>query len=99
MRIRKIEKILFREEKLTTSLLKPQINWFKEKFLANPKLLFQIGIIIFVVICETTKMERQMDNFSSTVDKIKDVTEIMNHTMRSVKIAADAPEKIRQVLE
>jgi hypothetical protein len=43
-------------------------------------------------------MDRKFEGVSSTVDKIKNITDILNSTMHSVKIAAEAPEKIRQIL-
>ena len=44
-------------------------------------------------------MERRIDGMSTTVDKLRDITELLNKTIGSVKIAAETPRKIRQLLD
>lgn len=72
---------------------------FIQKFIENPNLIVQLLVIVFTLTSENDQMDRKFEGVSNTVDKIKDITDILNSTMRSVKLAAEAPEKIRQLLE
>lgn len=72
---------------------------FMQKFIENPNLIVQLLIIVFTLTSENDQMDRNFEGVSNTVDKIKNITDILSSTMRSVKVAAEAPEKIRQLLE
>jgi len=71
---------------------------FIQKFIQNPNFMVQLFVIIFTLTSENDQMDRKFEGVSSTVDKIKNITDILNRTMHSVKVAAEAPEKIRQIL-
>ena len=69
-----------------------------QKFIQNPNFIVQLLVIVFTLTSENDQMDRKFEGVSSTVDKIKNITDILNRTMHSVKVAAEAPEKIRQIL-
>ena len=69
-----------------------------QKFIRNPNFIVQLLVIVFTLTSENDQMDRKFEGVSSTVDKIKNITDILNRTMHSVKVAAEAPEKIRQIL-
>lgn len=114
MRIRRDKKIIQvtvvgnREVMLSKDVSKPinkrikftkQSARFIQKFIENPNLIVQLLVIVFTLTSENDQMDRKFEGVSNTVDKIKNITDILNSTMRSVKVAAEAPEKIRQLLE
>ena len=72
---------------------------FVKKIIENPNVGFQIMAIILTLTCENGQMERRIDGMSTTVDKLRDITELLNKTIGSVKIAAETPRKIRQLLD
>ncbi|MDF2565823.1 MAG: hypothetical protein K0Q53_2227 [Massilibacillus sp.] len=71
---------------------------FIQKIIQNPNFIVQLLVVVFTLTSENDQMDRKFEGVSSTVDKIKNITDILNSTMHSVKIAAEAPEKIRQIL-
>lgn len=44
-------------------------------------------------------MDRRIDSMSSTVDKIRNITDVIENTMQSVKVASEAPKQIRRLFE
>lgn len=72
---------------------------FIQKIIQNPNFIVQLLVIVFTLTSENDQMDRKFEGVSSTVDKIKNITDILNSTMHSVKVAAEAPAKIRQLLE
>lgn len=67
--------------------------------LSNPNLGFQVMVIIFTMVSEDVQMDRRIEGMTSTVEKIRNITDVLNNTMNSVKVAAETPKKIRQLLE
>lgn len=69
-----------------------------QKIIQNPNFIVQLLVIVFTLTSENDQMDRKFEGVNSTVDKIKNITDILNRTLQSVKVAAEAPEKIRQIL-
>lgn len=69
------------------------------KIFSNPDLSLQIATIVLTLISERTEMDKRIANMSTAVSKIQGMAEIINNTMNSVKVAADAPRNIRRLLE
>lgn len=78
---------------------KPPSEHFLKRIFSNPNLGFQIMVIIITIASENVQMDRRIEGMTSTVEKIRNITEVLNNTMTSVKAAAEAPRKIRQMLE
>ncbi|WP_177505905.1 hypothetical protein [Anaerosinus sp.] len=72
---------------------------FVKKMIANPNLGFQIMVIILTLTSDDERLERRIDGMNTTVGKIRSITEMLNKTMGSVKIAAETPKKIRQLFD
>lgn len=70
-----------------------------QNMIENPNLMANFLVIIFTLTLEREKLDRKMEGMNSTVDKIKHITEILDSAMHSVKVAVEAPDKIRQILE
>lgn len=65
----------------------------------NPNFGFQLVVIIMTFISDDGKMERSIDGMTHTAEKIKNVADLLNSTMNSVRVAAETPRKIRKMLE
>lgn len=87
--------------KLTEKEYKPPSlgNRFFKSILSNPNLGFQVMVIILTLASENVQMDRRIEGMTTTVEKIRNITEVINHTMTSVRAAAEGPKKIRQMLE
>jgi hypothetical protein len=69
------------------------------KVMQNPNLNIQLMVIILSLASDNFSMDRRIDSMSSTVDKIRNMTDVISNTMQSVKVAADAPKQIRRLFE
>lgn len=65
----------------------------------NPDFTFQIMVIILTLASDNVKMDRRIDTMTNKMDAIRNVTEVLNNTMKSVKTAAEAPKHIRRLLQ
>ncbi|HWR44581.1 hypothetical protein [Sporomusa sp.] len=69
------------------------------KVIENPNFNVQLMVILLTLASENFSMDRRIDSMSSTVDKIRNVTDVINSTMQSVKVATEAPKQIRRLFE
>ncbi|TWH48868.1 hypothetical protein [Sporomusa sp. KB1] len=69
------------------------------KIMKNPNLNVQLMIIVLTLASDNFPMDRGITSMSSTVDKIRNMTDVINNTMQSVKVATDAPKQIRRLFE
>ncbi len=69
------------------------------KIMDNPNLNIQLVVILLTLASENFSMDRRIDSMSSTVDKIRNVTDVITSTMQSVKVASEAPKQIRRLFE
>lgn len=65
----------------------------------NPDFSFQMVIVLLTLLGDNVPMDRHLNGITSTIDKIRNVTEVVNHSMQSLKSAAEAPRNIRKLLE
>jgi|GEM_PF-1927590 len=69
------------------------------RVIENPNFNIQLMMILLTLGSENFSMDRRIDSMSSTVDKIRNVTEVINSTMQSVKVATEAPKQIRRLFD
>lgn len=69
------------------------------RIINNPNFSFQAVIILLTLFSDNFPMERHLNGITTTVDKIRNVTEVVNSTMQSLKVASEAPRHIRKLLE
>ena len=69
------------------------------KIMKNPNLNVQLMIIVLTLASDNFPMDRGITSMSSTVEKIRNMTDVINNTMQSVKVATDAPKQIRRLFE
>lgn len=69
------------------------------KIMQNPDLNIQLVVILLTLTSENFSMDRRIDSMSTTVDKIRNITDVINNTMKSVKVATEAPRQIRSLFK
>ncbi|HEY3423510.1 MAG TPA: hypothetical protein VGL27_01845 [Negativicutes bacterium] len=69
------------------------------QIVSNPNFGFQLMVILLTLTSGNIQMDRRIDGVTSTVDKIRSITEVVNSSMQSLKVASEAPKHIRRLLE
>ena len=72
---------------------------FFRKIISNPNLSFQIMVIILTLASDNVQMDRRIDTMTNKIDAIRGITDVINNTMQSVKVASEAPKHIRKLLQ
>ncbi|VBB08775.1 Hypothetical protein LUCI_4056 [Lucifera butyrica] len=65
----------------------------------NPNFSVQVMTILLTLASDNIPMERRINNVTATVDKVRNITDVITNTMQSVKVATEAPKQIRQLLK
>ncbi|MEN6414452.1 MAG: hypothetical protein ABFC84_17075 [Veillonellales bacterium] len=69
------------------------------RVITNPDFTFQVMVIILTLASDNVKMDRRIDTMTNKIDAVRNITEVINNTMKSVKAAAEAPKHIRRLLQ
>ena len=72
---------------------------FIHHIIDNPNFALQIIVILITLTSENMQMDRRIAGMTTTVDKVKGITEVINSTMQSIRAATEAPKQIRRLLE
>jgi hypothetical protein len=64
----------------------------------NPDFMMQLAIILLTLTNNNGSMNRNISSITTTIDTMRNVTEVLNGTMQSLRAAAEAPTNIRQLL-
>lgn len=67
--------------------------------LNNPNFSYQAMVILLTLSADQVPMERRIDTMNTTVDKVRNISDMITNTMQSLKTAAETPKKIRRLLE
>jgi hypothetical protein len=65
----------------------------------NPNFNFQLMVIALTLLSDNVPIDARLNGITSSVEKIRSVTEVVNNTMQSLKVAAEAPKNIRRLIE
>ena len=84
-----------REAKPITS----QSEGLLRRIINNPNFAFQIMVIVLTLASDNFRMDRRIDTMTTKIDSIRGIAEVINNTMQSVKVAAEAPKHIRKLLQ
>ncbi len=69
------------------------------KIVNNPNFNFQLIVILLTFAADNVQMDRGISGLTSTVDKVRNITEVVNGAVQSIKAAAAAPQNIRKLLQ
>lgn len=65
----------------------------------NPNLSMQIMVILISLTSDNVQMDRRIDGMTSTIDKVRNITELVNNGMQSMKAVSEVPKSIRRLLQ
>ncbi len=69
------------------------------KLLSNPDFNVQLMTVLLTMTSGNIRMDRRIETVTSSVDKVRSLTELINNTMGSIKIAVEAPRQIKRLLK
>ncbi|MDD4601601.1 hypothetical protein SDC9_37292 [bioreactor metagenome] len=84
--------------KVKKSLDSSNIGFFR-KIITNPNFTFQLMVIILTLASDNVRMDRRIDTMTTKIDAIRGITDVINNTMQSVRVASEAPKHIRKLLQ
>lgn len=110
LRLRRRHKRIKRSDNSEPNSVAPQTEKIKEavpvkpvrrlrEIINNPNFGFQLMTVLLTFTSDNVRMDRRLDNMTSTVDKVRNITDTINNTMRSLKAAAEAPAQIKRLLK
>lgn len=69
------------------------------QIMSNPNLSLQLMVILLSLTSEDMQMDRRIDGMTTTIDKVRNITELVNNGMNSMKMVTEFPKSIRRILE
>ena len=69
------------------------------KIISSPDFPVQIMMVMLTMSAGHVQMDRKIDTMSTTVETVRNITSLLTNTMQSLKVAADAPQQIRRMLQ
>lgn len=69
------------------------------KLLSNHDFNIQLLTVLLTMTSDNVRMGRRIETVTSSVDKVRSLTELINNTMTSLKIAVEAPRQIKRLLK
>jgi len=70
-----------------------------KQLMSNPNFNMQIIVILLSLTSDNLQMDRRIDGMTTTIDKIRNITELVNNGMQSMKMVSEVPKGIRRILE
>jgi len=69
------------------------------QLMKNPNFNMQIMMILLSLTSDNIEMDRRIDGMTMTIDKVRNITELVNNGMQSMKVVSEVPKSIRRLLE
>ncbi|MDU4962254.1 MAG: hypothetical protein E6X17_16480 [Sporomusaceae bacterium] len=69
------------------------------KVINNPEFPVQLMMVMLTMSSGNIRMDRRIDSMNTTIDTVRNVTNLLTNTMQSLKSAAEAPKQIRRMLQ
>lgn len=69
------------------------------QIMKNPNFNLQLIVILLSLTSEDIQMDRRIDGMATTIDKVRNITELVNNGMQSMKMVSEVPKSIRRLLE
>lgn len=70
-----------------------------KQLMSNPNFNMQIIVILLALTSDNLQMDRRIDGMTTTIDKVRNITELVNNGMKSMRMVSEVPKSIRQILE
>lgn len=69
------------------------------KIINNPEFPVQLMMVILTMSSGHISMDRKIDTMTTTVETVRNITNLLTNTMQSLKTAAETPQQIRRMLK
>ncbi|MDR1702859.1 MAG: hypothetical protein LBR56_08780 [Sporomusaceae bacterium] len=69
------------------------------KISRNPNFNSQLMVIAFSLLSDAVPMAGPLENMTAAIEKARNISDVLNNTMQSVKVAAEVPKQIRHLLK
>ncbi|WP_378955853.1 hypothetical protein [Pelosinus sp. sgz500959] len=69
------------------------------QLMKNPNFNMQLMVILLSLTSDNMQMDRRIDGMTTTIDKLRTITELVNNGMSSMKVVSEVPKNIRRILE
>ena len=69
------------------------------QLMKNPNFNMQLMVILLSLTSDNLQMDRRIDGMTTTIDKVRSITELVNNGMSSMKVVSEVPKSIRRILE
>lgn len=69
------------------------------QLMGNPNFNMQLMVILLSLTSDNIQMDRRIDGMTTTVEKVRNITELVNNGVQSMKVVAEVPKSIRRLLE
>lgn len=70
-----------------------------KRFVQNPDFGYQFLVVLLTLTGDNFKMDRRIDNMSSSIETLRNITGVINNAMGSLKTAADAHRQVRRLID
>lgn len=70
-----------------------------KQLMENPNFTMQLMVILLSLTSDHMQMDRKIDGMTTTIEKVRTITELVNKGMSSMKIVTEVPKNIRRLLE
>jgi len=70
-----------------------------KQLMSDPNFNMQIMVILLSLTSDNLQMDRRIDGMTTTIDKVRNITELVNNGMQSMKMVSEVPKSIRRILE
>ncbi|HMM21180.1 MAG TPA: hypothetical protein PKA10_10605 [Selenomonadales bacterium] len=96
-KIKNEEKVKVAEPVNPMSSFKPLKRLIRQ-VVSSPNFSSQFLAILMTLTADDFNMNRRIDSMSSSLDTLRNITNVVNNTMNSLKSAAEAPRQIRRLV-
>ena len=69
------------------------------QLMGNPNFNMQLMVILLSLTSDNIQMDRRIDGMTTTIEKVRNITELVNNGMQSMKAVSEVPKSIRRILE
>lgn len=70
-----------------------------KRVISNPNFNMQVLLILMTLSSEDMRMDRKLDNMSVTMEKLRNINEVITSSMQSLKMITEVPKNVRKILE
>lgn len=75
------------------------MNSLLNRIISNPNLSYQIVVIMITLLSDNMPLDGKIQNMATSIDKFRNVVDVLNNTVGAIKTASDAPRQIRGIIK